>query len=40
MWTGFLFRAWLGDVAGVMADCSSKFSGYETDHTTLTEMRM
>lgn len=35
-----LFRYWLGEVADVMAYCSSKFSGFETDDTTLTEMRM
>lgn len=35
-----LFRYLIGDVEDVIAYCSSKFSGYETDDTTLTEMRM
>lgn len=35
-----LFRYLIGNVEDVMAYCSSKFSGYETDDTTLTEMRM
>jgi len=35
-----LFRFLIGEVADVMAYCSSKFSGFETDDTTLTEMRM
>lgn len=35
-----LFRYLLGDVTDVMAYCSSKFSGFETDDTTITEMQM
>lgn len=35
-----LFRYLIGDVENVIAYCSSKFSGYETDDTTLTEMQM
>ena len=35
-----LLRYFIGDVDDVMAYCSSKFSGYETDDTTLTELRM
>jgi 1,5-anhydro-D-fructose reductase (1,5-anhydro-D-mannitol-forming) len=35
-----LIRFLLGDVADVMAYCSSKFSGFETDDTAVVEMRM
>jgi 1,5-anhydro-D-fructose reductase (1,5-anhydro-D-mannitol-forming) len=35
-----LIRYLLGEVTDVMAYCSSKFSGFETDDTTITEMRM
>lgn len=35
-----LFRYLLGEVKDVMAYCSSRFSGFETDDTTLTSMQM
>ncbi len=35
-----LIRFLLGDVIGVMAFCSSKFSGYETDDTTIVQMQL
>ncbi len=35
-----LFRYWLGEVADVMGYCSNKISGFETEDTSLTDMRM
>jgi 1,5-anhydro-D-fructose reductase (1,5-anhydro-D-mannitol-forming) len=35
-----LIRFLLGDVVDVMAHCSSKFSGFETDDTAIVQMRM
>jgi predicted dehydrogenase len=35
-----LIRFLLGEVTDVMADCSSKFSGFETDDATIVQMRM
>ncbi len=34
-----LFRYWLGEVADVVAYCSNKASGFETEDTTLTDLR-
>ncbi len=35
-----LFRYWLGEVADVMGYCSNKISGFDTEDTSLTDMRM
>ncbi len=35
-----LFRYWLGEVDDVMGYCSNKFSGFETEDTSLTDVRM
>ncbi len=35
-----LFRYWLGEVEDVMGYCSNKYSGFETEDTSLTDMRM